>query len=403
MNNKPSISSVYRAEQFALPEGTIYLDGNSLGAMPLSAQNRAKEVVEKQWAQGLITSWNRHDWIDLPETVGNKIGTLVGAAPGQVICCDTISVNLFKVVSAALTMQTGRSKVLTTIDNFPSDIYTLEGVVSRHNGFDLTLIDETDILAQLSEDVAVLVLTQVNFRSGQKLDMAAITRAAHALGILVVWDLAHSAGAFKVELDECQVDFAVGCTYKYLNGGPGSPGFIYVSERHQQDYRQPISGWMGHASPFEFSPNYVPAESIKQNLSGTPGVIGMSVLDAALNVFDEIDMKDVEQASQELSVYFLAQMDSLGLLSEFDLVSPKEVSQRGSQLAFSHPQSYAICQAWIDAGVIADFRAPSILRIGFTPLYLSQGDLDTALQRLFVIMSERRYMEPQYQVKNKVT
>lgn len=395
--------TICRPEQFCIPDGTIYLDGNSLGPLPKQAKARGQRVIETEWGHGLITSWNKHQWIDLPEKVGNKIATLVGAKAGQVICCDTISVNLYKVLSAALKLQPTRKTVVTTIDNFPSDIYTIQGVASQHKDIRVELIDESAIVEHLNDDVAVLVLTQVNFRTGRKLDMAALTTAAHQKGILVIWDLAHSVGAFSLHLDACNVDFAVGCTYKYLNGGPGAPGFIYVAERHLEHYQQPITGWMGHTAPFDFVPEYIGANTIKQNLSGTPGVIGMSILDSALDVFLDVDMQAVENASTSLSTYFLQQMDVLGLLNEFELVSPQDSTQRGSQLAFSHSHSYAICQAWIASGVIADFRAPSILRIGFTPLYLSQADLDIALQRLLVIMDEKRYLSAEFQQRQQVT
>lgn len=388
---------------FALPENVIYLDGNSLGAMPLAAQQRAESVVREQWGNGLITSWNQHNWIGLPQRVGDRIGALVGAAQGQVVCCDSISVNLFKVLSAALKMRPERQVIATTKDNFPTDIYMAEGLISLlSDSHELTFIDEQNIADALHEDIAVLMLTQVNFRTGYRQNMEAITRAAHDKGILVVWDLAHSAGAFEVALDACQADFAVGCTYKYLNGGPGAPAFIYVASRHQQDYVQPLSGWMGHASPFAFDPHYQPANGVSQNLSGTPGVVGMSILDASLDVFEGTDLAEIRNKSVALMDWFSQCLKTYELDTELECCSPP-VDVRGSQLAFRHPEAYAICQAWIAEGVIADFRAPDILRIGFAPLYLSFGDIAEAVSRLHDVMQNKTYLQPTFQQKQTVT
>lgn len=392
-----------KRDEFLLPEGTIYLDGNSLGPLPAAARERAREVVDHQWGQDLITSWNQHDWIGLPARVGDKVGQLVGAQPGQVVCCDSISVNLYKVLSAALRLRPDRNIIATTRDNFPTDIYMVEGLIQQlGQDYELRFIDEQDIEAGLSDDVAVVMLTQVNFRSGFKHDMQIVTDQVHKLGALMLWDLAHSAGAFPVALDTCNVDFAVGCTYKYLNGGPGAPAFIYVAARHQQDYRQPLSGWMGHAEPFAFSPDYAPANNIRQNLSGTPGVIGMSVLEASLSVFDDLSLQDIEHKSKALMAYFQEQLSAAGLDDSLTLISP-QADSRGSQLAYRHPDSYAICQAWIKAGVIADFRAPDILRIGFAPLYLRFSDIDNAVSALAEIINEKRYMRPEFRQRMKVT
>ena len=392
-----------KRDEFVLPEDTIYLDGNSLGPLPVAARERAREVVEQQWGNDLITSWNRHDWIGLPASVGNKVGHLLGAKPGQVVCCDSISVNLYKVLSAALPLRPDRKVIATTRDNFPTDIYMVEGLIKQlGQSYELRFIDEQDLAAGLSDDVAVVMLTQVNFRSGYKHNMQAVTDKVHAQGALMLWDLAHSAGAFPVALDECNVDFAVGCTYKYLNGGPGSPAFIYVAERHQQDYHQPLSGWMGHADPFAFSPEYAPAKNIRQNLAGTPGILGMSVLDAALTVFDDLSLQDIANKANALMDYFLEKLAEAGLDAMLSLISPT-ADRRGSQLAFRHPDSYAICQAWINAGVIADFRAPDILRVGFAPLYLRFADVDTAISELAEIMGEKRYQRSEFQQRLKVT
>lgn len=392
-------------QQFLLPQNTVYLDGNSLGPLPVAAKERAVEVVNQQWGQDLITSWNQHAWIDLPQQCGELIAPVIGAAPGQVICCDSISVNLFKVLSGALKMQQGRQKVVTTKDNFPTDIYVIEGLKQQLGAAscELVLSDESDIEAQLDESVAILLLTQVNFRSGRLLDMQRITEAAHARGILVIWDLAHSAGALPVKLDECKADFAVGCTYKYLNGGPGAPAFIYVAHRHQTAFKQPLSGWMGHAAPFSFDSDYAPVQGVKQNLSGTPAVIAMSVLEAALSIWSQVDMLQVRQKSLAMGEFFLECLKACELDKELVCVSPDSALERGSQLAFQHEQAYAICQAWIDAGVIADFRAPDLLRIGFTPLYVSFEELWIAVNKLKLIIENKDYLSEAYQSLQTVT
>lgn len=392
-----------KVHEFSLPKNTVYLDGNSLGALPKAAKERARDVVNRQWGEDLITSWNKNDWIALPQIVGDKVGTLVGAKQGQVVCCDSISINLFKVLSAAIKMQPSRKVIATTRDNFPTDIYMVQGLIDLlGEEYSIRYIDEHNIENALTDDIAVLMLTQVNFRSGHKLNMKQVTAEAQRKGILTLWDLAHSAGAFVVELDDCNVDFAVGCTYKYLNGGPGAPAFIYVAERHQQSYKQPLSGWMGHSAPFAFSPDYTPDSSIKQNLCGTPGVIGMSVLDAALSVFDGISLKAIDEKSKKLQAFFIAEAKREGLSSHFVNVSPA-IEQRGSQVAFAHDDAYAICQAWIDEGVIADFRAPNILRVGFAPLYLTFSDIEYAVKKLALIMREKRYDNPKYKAQQRVT
>ena len=394
-----------KRQLFALPANTIYLDGNSLGVLPKSVQSRVSAVVSQQWGNDLIKSWNTHNWIDLPITVGEKIAPLIGAAQGQVLCCDSISVNLFKLLCSALTLNTGRHRVVSTQDNFPTDLYMVQGL-SGLLGPDLCqlqMVDEQQIEAHLDESVAVLLLTQVNFRTGKLLDMQKLTKLAQSKGILVIWDLAHSAGAMPVELDACNVDFAVGCGYKYLNGGPGSPAFLYVASRHQKTAKQPLSGWMGHASPFEFNEQYIPAPTVNQFQSGTPSVIAMSALDAALDVWQDIDLLQLRNKSIALAEIFLQLVGSQPCLSELVLCSPKEAAQRGSQLAFSHDYGFAICQALIEDGVIADFRAPNLIRFGFTPLYTSFEDVWKAVASLVKIVESEQFMAPRYNVSQKVT
>lgn len=315
--------------EFDLPTNTVYLDGNSLGALPTVAKSRIADVVSEQWGNHLIRSWNDHHWIDLPISVGNKIAPIIGAEPGQVICCDSISVNLFKLLSSALSLNSARSIVLSTQDNFPTDLYMAQGL-SELLGPDLCqlqLVAEEQIEHNLNEDVAVLLLTQVNFRTGQLLNMEKLTQLAHKKGILVIWDLAHSAGALPVELDKCKVDFAVGCGYKYLNGGPGAPAFLYVAKRHHALVKQPLSGWMGHAKPFSFDPEYQSASNINQFLSGTPCVISMSTLDAALDVWQDVDILEIRQKSIALCDVFIRTVQMHDCLHELQLCSPNEANQ----------------------------------------------------------------------------
>ena len=390
---------------FELPDNTVYLDGNSLGPLTHMARSRALAVVEQQWGKDLITSWNRHNWIDLPLRAGEKIAPLIGAAPGQVICCDSISINLYKLLSAALNMRPERRVVLTTNDNFPTDRYVAEGLnqVNQARSIELRSVTESDIYAGIDSDVAVVMLTQVNFRTGNRLNVQLITQRAHEMGCLIIWDLAHSAGVLPVELDKNQVDFAVGCGYKYLNGGPGAPAFVYVAKRHQENYQQPIQGWMGHAQPFKFDPKYQAAASVQSNLVGTPSVLSMSVLDAALDVFAELDIANIEAKAMALTQWFHQLLQQAGLSEVFGVVDTFNTQQSGAQLALRHPHAYAICQAWIAAGVIADFRAPDILRVGFSPLFLSYADLVKAIEKLSDIMDTSDYLHPQFNQMHAVT
>jgi kynureninase len=391
--------------EFLLPKDTIYLDGNSLGPLPKVAKTRIEEVVGKQWGEDLIASWNKNDWISLPATVGNKIAPLIGAAQGQVVCCDSISINLFKLLAAALDLQSTRNIVLSQRDNFPTDLYAAQGL-SRLLGdtqCQLQLVDAESIVESLDRSIAVLLLTHVNFRNGQKHDMALITKLAQDKGILVIWDLAHSAGAMPLQLDVANVDFAVGCGYKYFNGGPGAPAFIYVAARHQSKVKQPLAGWMGDQSPFDFNSQYQAASGINKFLSGTPNIISMAALDAALDVFGDVDLELLWQKSMQLSELFRQTVSQHVGVDTLLLISPNDPNQRGSQLAYSHAEAFAISQALIDHKVIVDFRAPNILRFGFTPLYTRFVDVSRAAQILEEIFSKKVYQHSQYQAKQKVT
>jgi kynureninase len=394
-----------KRQEFILPEDTIYLDGNSLGPLSKRAQTRVASVVTQEWGDDLIASWNKHSWIDLPTRVGEKIAPLIGASPGQTVCCDSISINLYKLLGAALNLRADRSVVITQADNFPTDIYVADGL-SRFLGdrkCRLKSVEAKDIIASLDETVAVLMLTQVNFRSGAVHDIEAITRRAHDAGVLVVWDLAHSAGALPLAMDDWAVDFAVGCGYKYLNGGPGAPAFVYVAERLQEDVSQPLSGWMGHAKPFAFSHDYMPGQGVQRFLTGTPNILSMASLDAALDIFADVSMPQIREKSIALGETFADCVNAKDALTELKLASPQDSQQRGSQLSYSHPQAFAIAQALIAHKVIVDFRAPDIVRFGFTPLYTSYTDVWQAVEKLAEVVRSKVYLQDKYQQRSKVT
>ncbi len=395
----------HKRDEFHLPSGRIYLNGNSLGPLPRSAKQRARELIERQWGEDLVASWNTHGWIDLPFTAGEKIAALVGAGPEQVLCCDSISINLFKLLAVCLQLQSGRRVVLSQQDNFPTDLYAAHGLqqLLGENRCELKAVGADQLQQCLTEEVAVLFLTHVNFRSGKLHDMQALTRQAQAQGILVVWDLAHSAGVLPLALDAWGVDFAVGCGYKFLNGGPGAPAFIYANRKHHDQFEQPLQGWMGHASPFEFDPGWEPAGGIAQFLTGTPTILSLATLDAALDVFDDIAISDVRAKSTELSSLFLALVESHDELKDLVPESPRDSAQRGSQLAFSHPQAYAICRALSAEGVIADFRSPDLLRVGFSPLILTYEDIWRSVEILAKVVGKGSYKAGEFNRRLKVT
>ncbi len=371
------------SNDFVLPDGLVYLDGNSLGAMPVQARERARRVVDEEWASGLIRSWNDADWVSLARRVGDRIGALVGAGPGTTIACDSTSINLYKAVSSAMSHADGPRVILTDSANFPSDLYVLGSLASAH-GWELRTVDPARLTGALAEGVGVLAVTQVDYRSGRRHDMAAVTGRAAGLGVVSVWDLAHSAGAFDVQLEECGVDYAVGCGYKYLNGGPGAPAFIYVSSSRQAEMSNPITGWFGHEQPFDFDPSFRPAEGIDRMRVGTSHILSLSVLDAALDVFDTVDRFEVWRRGTELVSYLIEGFEALGL----EVITPRLGADRGSQASFRHPQAYAIVQALIDRGVIGDFRAPDVARFGVAPLYLGHRDVAEALAALSDLLED---------------
>lgn len=394
-----------RAE-FLLPDGVIYLDGNSLGPLTRAASKAVQATLHSEWGTGLIRSWNDADWINLPETVGAKIAPLIGASPKNVIMADSTSVNLFKVLSAACAIQTGRKTILTERLNFPTDNYIAEGVIrqmGQHHR--LRYVEQSETLtACLDDDVAVVLLTHVNYRTGQMHDMAAITKAAHERGALVIWDLAHSAGAVPLDLEGSQVDFAVGCGYKYLNGGPGAPAFLYVSDRYLGELFQPLTGWFAHKSPFAFDAEFTPSYDIRQYLCGTPPVLSAIALNAALDIWQHVDMHDVRAKSLALTDYLISLVEARCAGHGLQLITPTDHKIRGSQISFTHPEAgYPIIAALIAEGVIGDFRAPDILRFGVTPLYTSFADLWWAVDRLAAILDERRWDQPQFHQRKNVT
>jgi kynureninase len=384
--------------EFDLPEGVIYLDGNSLGARPRAALARAQQVVAQEWGHGLIRSWNTAGWFDLPRRLGDRLAPLIGAQAGEVVVTDTTSLNLFKALAAALRMQAAgpgaqRRVIVTERSNFPTDIYMAQGLTSwLDRGYSLRLVDSVDELpAAIDADCAVLMLTHVNYRTGYQHDMGAINRRAHANGALVVWDLAHSAGAVPLQLDELDADFAVGCTYKYLNGGPGAPAFIWVPRRHQAQFAHPLSGWWGHATPFAMSHGFEPCEGIGRALCGTQPVVSLAMVECGLELFERTSMEAVRAKSLALTDLFIELVESRCAGHPLGLVTPREHARRGSQASFTHPHGYAVMQALIARGVIGDYREPEIMRFGFTPLYTSFADVWDAVGILKDILDRGDY------------
>ena len=387
-------------ERFCVPEGVIYLDGNSLGCLPKATPGRLEQVVRGEWGEGLIRSWNAAGWIDLPAKIGAKIAPLIGAQPDEVIACDSTSVNLFKLISAALAMRPGRKAVLSEPGNFPTDLYIIDGL-EKQGLAERRLAPRERIAEALDEDVALLMLTHVHYKSGAIFDMAALTEAAHEKGALVLWDLSHSGGALPVDLNGCNADFAVGCGYKYLNGGPGAPAYAFVAERHLAAAQQPLTGWMGHAAPFAFSDDYAPAPGIEQVLCGTPPILGLAALEVGVDLIAEIGVERLYAKSQALSEFFRQCLSEHGV--DLDLVSPTEPDRRGSQLSFRHDEAYAICQALIARGVIGDFRDPDILRFGFAPAYLRFEDMAEAARHLAEVLETGEWRRDEFRARAAVT
>ncbi|WP_114964329.1 kynureninase [Alkalilacustris brevis] len=387
---------------FHIPEGVIYLDGNSLGPMPVTAAERVRQAVRDEWGEMLITGWNRAGWMAQPARLGDRIARLIGSEPGSVAVGDTLSIKVYQALAAALELRPERRVILSDSGNFPTDLYMAEGLCqSLGRGYRLRTVPPEEVAAAIDDSVAVLMLTEVDYRTGRKHDMAALTARAHAAGALTLWDLAHSAGALPVDLGAAGADFAAGCTYKYLNGGPGAPAFIYVAPRHAEAARAVLSGWLGHAAPFAFEPSYRPAQGAERMRVGTPPVLQMAALEAALDIWDAVDMHALRAASVALCEQFIAGVEAA--CPTLTLASPRNADERGSQVSFRHPEGYAIIQALIAEGVIGDFRAPDILRFGFTPLYIGPAEVDAATATLARVMKQRLWDDPQYRVRARVT
>jgi len=389
-------------DRFHLPDGVIYLDGNSLGPLPKAAAARIARTVTDEWGQMLITGWNKAGWMDQPARIGDRIARLIGAEAGTVVMGDTLSIKVYQALASALEMNPTRRVILSDTGNFPSDLYMADGLVrTLGQGYALKTVAPEDVMDAIDDTVAVTLITEVDYRTGRRHDMAAITAKAHAAGALAIWDLAHSAGALPVDLAGTKADFAVGCTYKYLNSGPGGPAFIYVAPRHADAARPALSGWLGHESPFAFDLDYRPGRGIERMRVGTPPVLQLAALEAAMDIWDAVDMADLRARSLALTDRFIAGVEAA--CPTLTLATPRDHAQRGSQVSFRHADGYAIMQALIARGVIGDFRAPDILRFGFTPLYIGMDEVDRAVEILGQIMATGAWDRPEYRTRAKVT
>ncbi len=395
----------HKRDLFHLPEGLIYLDGNSLGALPRSLPVRMQQAVQQEWGEGLIRSWNDAGWYEATARVGKQIAALVGAKAHEVIACDSTSINLFKVLSAAAQALPERSIIICEEGNFPTDAYITDGAAALF-GKQVVLANQDNIeekVAQAGQQLCAVTLTQVHYKTGRMLDMARVTQLVHAQGASMIWDLAHSAGALVVQLNACKADYAVGCGYKYLNGGPGAPAFVYVREDLQAQVKQPLQGWFGHASPFTFDQAYVPAQGMARMLVGTTSVLSMIALEEALRAYEGVSMQAIRAKSESLTQLFIELYDAHIAPLGFGLATPRNAAERGSQVSFTHPEGYAIMQALIERGVVGDFRAPDILRFGFAPLYVSYENVVHSIQELCEVMTTGLWQQARYQQRKAVT
>lgn len=390
-------------EHFRLPDGVIYLDGNSLGALPESAAARVRDTVEGQWGTDLIASWNRHGWIGLPQKVGGRIARLIGAAADEVVAADSVSVNLFKLAAAAVRAQGERRAVVIERGDFPTDLYVMQGLAALLSDVDLRIVEPGGVEAALDDQVAVVLLSQVHYRSGQVRDMAALNARIRAAGALSLWDLSHSAGVLDVRLNRDGADLAAGCGYKYLNGGPGAPAYLFVAKRHQAQLRTPLSGWMGHARPFDFVDDYEPAAGIDRWLCGTPSILSLAALDAALEAFDGVDMGAARAKAAALGDLFIERVEARCGGKGLGLACPRDGVERGGQVSFTHPHGWAVMQALIERGVVGDFRRPDVIRFGFAPLYIRHVDVWDAVEILGEILDGETWREKRFQTVAAVT
>jgi kynureninase len=390
-------------DEFLLNEGEIYLDGNSLGPVSRSAVRRVNEVLNDEWAKGLVRSWNNAGWMAMPTRLGDRIAPLIGAQPGEVLVADTLTFMLAKLIGGALDQRGDRHVVLTDVANFHSDLYIVEAMASRA-GRPITVkaIERSDLESELSDDVALVMLTQVDFRSGEALDVKGITKKVHDVGALMLWDFAHSAGAVPLDVTDANVDFAAGCGYKYLNAGPGAPAFLYVRSSWQGVLENPLPGWLGHARPFDFERDYAPAKGMQAFVTSSPSIVALAAFDGALDVWDRATMDQVRAKSLAMTDLFIELVEDR-LPGVFEIATPREHAKRGSQVALRHAQSYGIVQALIERGVIGDFRAPDIARFGFTPLYLRFVDVYDAVEILSDVMNSGAYLDETFAVRNAVT
>jgi kynureninase len=390
------------AQAFNLPDGMIYLDGNSLGAMPKAVVERLQDVVIREWAEQLIHSWNDNNWFVLSQTIGDKIAKLVGASPGEVVVSDCVSVNLFKLVVAALKKQKGKRKIVTELGNFPTNLYVMQGIARMFDDeVEVVAVERAELMDAIDDETAIVVLIHVHYKSSEALDMDAFTSKAHENGALILWDLCHSAGVMPIELNGCDVDLAVGCGYKYLNGGPGSPAFLYVKESLQLDLQQPLSGWWGHAEPFAFDDLYKPAGDIRRMQSGTQSVLGLSALEVGIDTALSVEMGDVRDKSQKLGRLFIELVEQF--CPELIIASPQDDTLRGSHVSIQHEQGYAITSALSAINIIVDFRAPDIIRFGFAPLYTSYQDIWSTVTSLEQIIRTEAWDKDEYKEKSTVT
>ena len=393
-------------DEFSLPQNLIYFDGNSLGPLPKCTIHTLETMIQKEWGNGLIGSWNKENWINMPRELGNKIAPLVGAKLGEVIVVDSTSVNLFKVLTSALLLNKNRRVIVSEAENFPSDLYILEGVNKMFGeSYERHLIEEGDyeIDKYIDTSTAVVMLSHVNYKTGLISDIKRITSIAHEKGALVIWDLSHSVGVMPLYLHDCGVDFAVGCTYKHLNGGPGAPGFLYVHKSLIEKVSQPLTGWMGHIQPFEFAVNYQPANDICKYICGTPPIIAYKAIESGLTVFEQVSMNVVREKSIKLSEMFIQLMQQECIKFGFELFSPRNAEQRGSQVSFTHGNGFSIMQTLISHSVVGDFRQPNILRFGFSPLYMRFEDVWDAVICLREIMQTKEWQSEQFNKRGYVT
>lgn len=392
-------------QRFHLPNDVIYLDGNSLGPASHAALAALKQAAHDEWAEGLIRSWNTAGWFNLPKTLGGRIAPLVGAAPDQLIVCDTVTLNLYKLLHAALSLRPGRRHIVAEASSFPTDLYIAQGVARHFPGVELKLSGrDADTLEELiDEETAVVLVNHVDYRSGVLQDMASITATAHEAGALAVWDLCHSVGAMPIELDACQVDFAVGCTYKYLNGGPGAAALAYVAARHHANLDQPLAGWWGHARPFDFEINFTPAPGVRSLQTSTQAMLSMRCLEGALSDWHGVDLQAVREKSLRLTQYFMDLVESRLSAYPLQCITPSDPKQRGSQVSIQCEHAYPLVQALIARGVIGDFRAPDVMRFGFTPLYLGFSDVARAVDILQELLETKAWQDPAYAVRQAVT